>query len=85
VYRELDLKTLLRFLCVARRHGRRLTCFPRRIGLVTDIGSITAHEALAAREYCIPALLGVANGTKRIAHDQVISVDGDVGTVTINE
>ena len=36
--------------------------FPRAIGLITDIGSIGAHGALVAREYGIPAVLGVGNG-----------------------
>ena len=59
--------------------------FTHAIGLVTDIGSIGAHGALVAREYGIPAVLGVGNGTERIEHGQTITVDGDAGTVYLKE
>ncbi len=57
--------------------------FPYATGLVTDIGSITAHGSIVAREYGIPAVLGTSNGTRRIKSGQTIAVDGDKGTVTI--
>ena len=59
--------------------------FAHAIGLVTDMGSILAHGSIVAREYGIPAVLGVGNGTKRIKHGQMITVDGDAGTVTIHD
>jgi rifampicin phosphotransferase len=59
--------------------------FPYASGLVTDIGSITAHGSIVAREYGIPAVLGTGNGTRLIKHGQQITVDGDGGTVTILE
>ena len=57
--------------------------FPYTIGLVTDIGSITAHGSIVAREYGIPAVLGTGNGTRLIKHGQRIAVDGDKGTVVV--
>ncbi|MBC81225.1 MAG: hypothetical protein CMQ33_10370 [Gammaproteobacteria bacterium] len=57
--------------------------FPYTIGLVTDIGSITAHGSIVAREYGIPAVLGTGNGTRLIKHGQRIAVDGDKGTVVL--
>ena len=57
--------------------------FAHAVGLVTDVGSILAHGSIVAREYGIPAVLGVGNGTKRIKHGQLISIDGDQGTVEI--
>lgn len=59
--------------------------FPYATGLVTDIGSITAHGSIVAREYGIPAVLGTGNGTRLIKHGQTITVDGDNGIVTIVE
>ena len=59
--------------------------FPYATGLVTDIGSITAHGSIVAREYGIPAVLGTGNGTRLVEHGQRIAVDGDKGTVTILE
>ena len=55
------------------------------VGLVTDMGSILAHGSIVAREYGIPAVLGVGDETKRIAHGQMITIDGYAGTVEIHE
>ena len=59
--------------------------FAHAAGLVTDTGSLLAHGSIVAREYGIPAVLGVGNGTERIAHGQLITIDGDAGTVVIRE
>ena len=59
--------------------------FAHAAGLVTDIGSILAHGSIVAREYGIPAVLGVGNGTVRIKHGQTLTVDGDAGTVFIHD
>ncbi len=59
--------------------------FAHAAGLVTDMGSILAHGSIVAREYGIPAVLGVGNGTKRIRHGQMITIDGDAGTVVLHE
>ena len=58
--------------------------FAHAAGLVTDMGSILAHGSIVAREYGIPAVLGVGNGTVRIKHGQSITIDGDAGTVDIH-
>ncbi len=57
--------------------------FAQASGLVTDIGGVAAHGSIVAREYGIPAVMGTGNGTQRIAHGQVVTVDGDAGTVTL--
>lgn len=57
--------------------------FSHATGLVTDMGSILAHGSIVAREYGIPAVLGVGNGTIRIKHGQQITIDGDAGTVVL--
>ena len=59
--------------------------FAHAAGLVTDMGSILAHGSIVAREYGIPAVLGVGNGTVRIKHGQSITIDGDAGSVTLHE
>ena len=58
--------------------------FAHAVGLVTDMGSILAHGSIVAREYGIPAVLGVGNGTVRIQHGQSITIDGDAGSVTLH-
>ena len=57
--------------------------FPQAIGLVTDIGGILAHGSIVAREYGIPAVLGVADATERIGDGQTLTVDGDRGLVEL--
>ena len=56
--------------------------FIQASGLVTDIGGIGGHGSIVAREYGIPAVMGTGIGTRRIVHGQVITVDGDAGTVS---
>jgi pyruvate,water dikinase len=57
--------------------------FAQARGLVTDVGGILAHGSIVAREYGIPAVMGTGNATRRIAGRQRVTVDGDVGTVTL--
>ena len=59
--------------------------FAHAAGLVTDMGSILAHGSIVAREYGIPAVLGVGTGTVRIKHGQTLTIDGDAGTVLLHE
>jgi rifampicin phosphotransferase len=58
--------------------------FSQARGLVTDIGAVAAHGSIVAREYGIPAVMGTGNATRRIAHEQRITVDGDAGTVALD-
>ena len=59
--------------------------FSHAVGVVTDMGSILAHASIVAREYGIPAVLGVGNGTARIQHGQMLTIDGDAGIVVMHE
>ena len=57
--------------------------FPQAIGLVTDIGGILAHGSIVAREYGIPAVLGLKDATERIRDGETLTVDGDSGSVEL--
>ena len=50
-------------------------------GLVMEMGGPMSHGAIVAREYGIPAVVGVPDATERIATGQRIIVDGSAGTV----
>jgi pyruvate,water dikinase len=52
-------------------------------GLVMEMGGANSHGAVVAREYGIPAVVGVPNATQRIATGDVITVDGAAGTVSL--
>ncbi len=51
-------------------------------GLVMEMGGPNSHGAVVAREYGIPAVVGVPDATARIATGQNVTVDGAAGTVT---
>jgi phosphohistidine swiveling domain-containing protein len=50
-------------------------------GLVMEMGGAMSHGAVVAREYGIPAVVGVPSATERIADGEAIVVDGSSGTV----
>jgi phosphohistidine swiveling domain-containing protein len=52
-------------------------------GLVMEMGGAMSHGAVVAREYGIPAVVGVPEATERIADGERITVDGAGGTVVI--
>lgn len=52
-------------------------------GLVTEVGGLMTHGAVIAREYGLPAVVGVENATKLIRDGQCIRVNGTDGYVEI--
>jgi pyruvate,water dikinase len=50
-------------------------------GLVMEMGGMMSHGAVVAREYGIPAVVGVTDATERIATGDVITVDGSSGVI----
>ncbi len=52
-------------------------------GLVTQVGGLMTHGAVVAREYGLPAVVGVENATKLIKDGQRIRVNGTKGYVEI--
>ncbi|MGY4541605.1 phosphohistidine swiveling domain-containing protein [Arthrobacter sp. UYNi723] len=50
-------------------------------GLVMEMGGPNSHGAVVAREYGIPAVVGVPDATLRLFTGQEITVDGGAGTV----
>ena len=52
-------------------------------GLVMEMGGMMSHGAVVAREYGIPAVVGVAGATERITTGQRVTVDGSTGVVGI--
>ncbi|MFL5419293.1 MAG: rifamycin-inactivating phosphotransferase [Myxococcales bacterium] len=52
-------------------------------GLVTEVGGLTTHGAVIAREYGLPAVVGVERATRLIKDGQRIRVNGTDGYVEI--
>ncbi len=52
-------------------------------GLVTEVGGLMTHGAVIAREYGLPAVVGIDNATKLIKDGQQIRVHGTEGYVEV--
>jgi rifampicin phosphotransferase len=51
--------------------------------VVADVGGALSHGSVVAREYGIPAVMGVRTATSRIATGTRLTVDGDSGVVQL--
>jgi pyruvate,water dikinase len=52
-------------------------------GLVMEVGGLMTHGSVVAREYGIPAVVGVHEVTRRLQTGQRVRVDGSRGEVTV--
>lgn len=79
----------------ALAHGEILVCpatdpawtplFLSAGGLVMEVGGMMTHGSVVAREYGIPAVVGVAQATTRLVSGMRVRVNGSNGEVTILE
>src|SRR6185295_17306367 len=53
-------------------------------GLVMEMGGANSHGAVVAREYGIPAVVGTPLATERITTGDLVTVNGILGTVTVD-
>jgi len=54
-------------------------------GLITEVGGMMTHGSVVAREYGIPAVVGVHQATTRLKDGQRIRIDGTAGKIVILE
>ncbi len=57
--------------------------FPAIGALVTEAGGLLSHPAIVAREYGLPAIVGCEGATTRFRDGELVTVDGDAGTITL--
>jgi pyruvate,water dikinase len=57
--------------------------FPVASGLVTEVGGLMTHGAVIAREYGIPAVVGVDQATEAIPDGALVRVNGSEGYVEV--
>ncbi|MDA0245010.1 MAG: phosphoenolpyruvate synthase [Chloroflexi bacterium] len=57
--------------------------FINAAGLVMEVGGLMTHGSVVAREYGIPAVVGVLEATRKIHTGQRIRVDGGAGFVVV--
>jgi rifampicin phosphotransferase len=54
-------------------------------GLITEVGGMMTHGSVVAREYGIPAVVGVHEATTRLKNGQRIRIDGTTGKIVVLE
>lgn len=54
-------------------------------GLITEVGGMMTHGSVVAREYGIPAVVGVHQATSRLKDGQRIRMDGSTGKIALLE
>jgi len=59
--------------------------FAAASAVVTDIGGPLSHSSIVAREYGIPAVMATRTATRVIQTGQMVTVDGNTGTVMVDE
>jgi pyruvate,water dikinase len=52
-------------------------------GLVMEVGGLMTHGSVVAREYGIPAIVGVVQATTRLKTGMLIRLDGTNGCITV--
>ncbi|HBY94630.1 MAG TPA: phosphoenolpyruvate synthase, partial [Chloroflexi bacterium] len=52
-------------------------------GLVMEVGGLMTHGSVVAREYGIPAVVGVHHATTRLVTGQRVRVDGTSGRIVL--
>jgi phosphohistidine swiveling domain-containing protein len=52
-------------------------------GVVTEVGGMLSHGAIVAREYGIPAVMGIPGATELLPEGQMVRVDGNNGVVAL--
>lgn len=55
--------------------------FPMISGLIVEKGGILSHSAIVAREFGIPAVVGLHKITEKLVDGQKVKVDGDLGVI----
>lgn len=53
-------------------------------GIITEVGGISSHCSILARNYEIPEIIGLKNATKLIAEGSYLILDGYTGALTFN-
>ncbi len=52
-------------------------------GLITEVGGMMTHGSVVAREYGIPAVVGVDRATERLQTSQKVRINGGSGTIEL--
>lgn len=56
----------------------------RTLGYVSEVGGINSHSCILARDFGVPAVIGIRNATDVITSDAIVIVDGYAGIVIVD-
>jgi pyruvate,water dikinase len=59
--------------------------FPQAGAMVVERGGLLSHAIVLAREFGLPAVIGVTGATSILRNGDLVSVDGDAGIVKLLE
>ncbi len=54
-------------------------------GVITEVGGVSSHGAIVAREYGIPCVVSVKDATKIIKNGATLTVDGEKGIIYLSQ
>ena len=57
--------------------------FPLISGLIVERGGALSHGAIVAREFGIPAVIGISNITTILKDEDEVILDGDLGKIQL--
>ncbi len=60
-----------------------ICAFPIIGGLIVENGGMLSHGAIVAREFGIPAVVGIAGITELLVDGEMVHLNGDMGTVEV--
>ncbi len=69
-------------LIASKTQPSYVTVMTTAAAIVTDIGGITSHAAIIAREFNIPSVVGTGNATKIFTDGDRVFVDAEKGVVS---
>ena len=62
-----------------------LPAMKKAAAFIAEMGGITSHTAVVAREFSTPCIVGVKGAMKLLKNGQLVTVDADKGTIKIQE
>ncbi|MEO6121553.1 MAG: PEP-utilizing enzyme, partial [Acidimicrobiales bacterium] len=72
-------------LVVATLDPALATVLPHLGAIVSESGSVLSHLAILAREFGVPAVVGVSDAVRRFPPGSRVTVDGTTGEVSVVE
>ena len=70
-----------KILCTVRTDPGWAPLFPSVSGIIVERGSTLSHSAVVARELGIPAVVNVPGLTQILEDEEVVTMDGEQGTI----